>query len=155
MTRDEILEYFKDINYAYNDCTRHDTLKRMIDELQSPCTDAISRAEALSHAKTDWGNGHEQPFDYVEVDVIKQLLPVTPKQTFEGMTNGKVMKALFPKIEVKEFSGDGTIEVFGIDVCKFEGVLVSEEWWNAPYRGVSRIEASPTRQKGAMNESNY
>lgn len=39
MTREEILEYFKDINYAYNDCTRYDTLKRMIDELQEPCDD--------------------------------------------------------------------------------------------------------------------
>jgi hypothetical protein len=81
MTKEEILEYFKDINHAYNDCTRYDTLKRMIDELQEPCADAISRAEVLSHAKTEWGNGHEQPFDYVEVDVIKNLPPVTPQYT--------------------------------------------------------------------------
>lgn len=39
MTREEILEYFKGINYAYNDCTRYDTLKRMIDELQELCND--------------------------------------------------------------------------------------------------------------------
>ena len=48
MTRDEILEYFKDINHAYNDCTRYDTLKRMLDELQEPCADAISRQAALN-----------------------------------------------------------------------------------------------------------
>lgn len=36
--KEEILEYFKDINHAYNDCTRYDTLKRMIDELQEPKT---------------------------------------------------------------------------------------------------------------------
>lgn len=47
---------------------------------QEPCGDAISRAEVLSHAKKDMGNGHEQPFDYVEVDVIKQLPPVTPAE---------------------------------------------------------------------------
>lgn len=47
MTKNEILEYFKDINHAYNDCTRYDTLKRMLDELQEPCTDAISREDAL------------------------------------------------------------------------------------------------------------
>ena len=55
------------------------TLNKIMDWLeQEPCDDAISRAEVLSHAKTDRGNGHEQPFDYVEVDVIKQLPPVTP-----------------------------------------------------------------------------
>jgi len=32
--KEEILEYFKDINFAYNDCTRFDTLKRMIGELE-------------------------------------------------------------------------------------------------------------------------
>ena len=32
--KEEILEYFKDINFAYNDCTRYDTLKRMLDELE-------------------------------------------------------------------------------------------------------------------------
>lgn len=33
MTKQEILEYFKDINEAYNDSSRHDSLKRMLDEL--------------------------------------------------------------------------------------------------------------------------
>lgn len=47
MTREVILDYFKDINHMYNDCTRYDTLKRMLDELQEPCTDAISRKDAL------------------------------------------------------------------------------------------------------------
>ena len=27
MIKQDILEYFKDINHAYNDCTRYDTLK--------------------------------------------------------------------------------------------------------------------------------
>ena len=33
MTTEEILKTFKDINYAYNNCTKYDTLKRMLDEL--------------------------------------------------------------------------------------------------------------------------
>lgn len=33
MTKQEILDYFKDINEAYNDCTRFDSLSRMLDEL--------------------------------------------------------------------------------------------------------------------------
>lgn len=33
MTKQGILDHFKDINEAYNDCTRFDSLSRMIDEL--------------------------------------------------------------------------------------------------------------------------
>lgn len=33
MTREEILQAFDDINFVYNDCTRYDTLKRMLGEL--------------------------------------------------------------------------------------------------------------------------
>ena len=34
MTKEEILQTFSDINYAYNDSTKYDTLKRMLDELE-------------------------------------------------------------------------------------------------------------------------
>ena len=34
MTTEEILEEFKDINHAYNNCTKYDTLKRMLEELE-------------------------------------------------------------------------------------------------------------------------
>ena len=33
MTREEILQAFDDINFVYNDCTKYDTLKRMLEEL--------------------------------------------------------------------------------------------------------------------------
>lgn len=33
MTKEQILEYFKDINVTYNECTRYDDLSKMIDEL--------------------------------------------------------------------------------------------------------------------------
>lgn len=33
MKREEILQAFDDINFVYNDCTRYDTLKRMLEEL--------------------------------------------------------------------------------------------------------------------------
>ena len=32
--KEKILEYFKDVNLMYNDCTRFDTLKKMLDELE-------------------------------------------------------------------------------------------------------------------------
>ena len=33
MTKQEILDYFKDINYVYNDCGKMDSLSYMLDEL--------------------------------------------------------------------------------------------------------------------------
>ena len=33
MTKEEILDYFKDINGAYNNCNMHDDLSCMLDEL--------------------------------------------------------------------------------------------------------------------------
>ena len=47
MTKEEILQTFSDINYAYNDSTKYDTLKRMLDELTEPCRDCISRKALL------------------------------------------------------------------------------------------------------------
>lgn len=38
MTREEILQEFSDINKVYNNCTKYDTLKRMLDELTEPKT---------------------------------------------------------------------------------------------------------------------
>lgn len=133
MTREEILDYFKDINAMYNDCTKYDTLKRMLDELQDPYEDAKKYFDTIYSISQTYDLSYGFVKDEIE-EIMKRCKGLR-KQTFEGMTNGEVMKALFPKIEVKEFSGDGTIEVFGIDVCKFEGVLMSEEWWNAPYKG--------------------
>lgn len=33
MTKQEILDYFKDINFMYNDSSKMDTLSKMLDEL--------------------------------------------------------------------------------------------------------------------------
>ena len=34
MTKEEILRTFADINYAYNNCSKYDTLNRMLDEFE-------------------------------------------------------------------------------------------------------------------------
>lgn len=41
----EILEYFKDINFVYNDCMRFDTLKRMLDELVQEVQEGMKDGE--------------------------------------------------------------------------------------------------------------
>lgn len=48
MTKEEILQTFSDINYAYNNCTKYDTLKRMLDELTEPCGDCISDMDDIA-----------------------------------------------------------------------------------------------------------
>lgn len=54
--KEEILEYFKDINLAYNDCTRFDTLKRMLGELeQEPKT-----GHWIEHEKGYWSQVNEK-----------------------------------------------------------------------------------------------
>ena len=81
MTRDEILEYFKDINHAYNDCTRYDTLKRMLDELQEPCDDAISR-QAVAEVLLKYAHSAEgKAFAEFLISQINDLPPVTPQYT--------------------------------------------------------------------------
>lgn len=60
-TKEQILECFKDIDHAYNDCTRYDTLKCMLDELQKPCEpvenpdqlDCISRQAVIDALCSD------------------------------------------------------------------------------------------------------
>lgn len=97
MTRDEILEYFKDVNHAYNDCTRYDTLKRMLDELQEPCTDAISRQATIDAIQTLIDNilhhfevtlGVEKRRYNECLQIIRELPSVKP-EPYKEDNNGK------------------------------------------------------------------
>jgi hypothetical protein len=82
MTKNEILEYFKDINHAYNDCTRYDTLKSMINELQELCGDAISRQAVLDMLEDINAETEGVGFYYKHyVEYIKKLPPVKPNYT--------------------------------------------------------------------------
>ena len=74
MTKQDILEYFKDINAMYNECTRYDNLSRMLDELQEPCEDRISRDAVL-----DLVEDYDLSMGQV-VKGIHALSPVTPAE---------------------------------------------------------------------------
>jgi len=71
---------------------------------------------------------------------IDELPPVTPKQTFEGMTNGEVIKALFP--DIGDYVKCGNILRFEPQNSKFI-IAFGDDWWNAPYK------ASPTGAEGS------
>lgn len=55
MTKAEILEYFEDINFAYNDCSRYDSLSNMLDELEQEhykdCEEAIKMLKEMQKAR--------------------------------------------------------------------------------------------------------
>lgn len=115
MTKEKILDYFKDINVAYNECTRYDDLKRMLDELQEPCEDAISRQAVLDLIDADWKyEGLEEP--------INSLPSVNPKQSWipvneslPDVGNG-ACKCL---VAIKTTSRDYPCETF---VAYFDGI---------------------------------
>lgn len=85
--------------------------------------DLISRAW-LKEAIHNFFNGltHE-----VTEEDIQRYIDVAPS-AFEGMTNGEVIKALFPQIEPR-VSGS-TVEISN---DKFY-ILASKEFWNSPYQ---------------------
>ena len=64
---------------------------------------------------------------------------------FEGMTNGEVIKALFPtKEEVRTigyYKGNGNDwyvpTATAIQIDSKHSVIIPIEWWNRPYKGVS------------------
>ena len=89
MTKNEILEYFKDINHVYNDCTRYDTLKRMLDELQGPCDDAISRQEVLNCFKKWEPYLKGDSWSYSFGKELSELPPVTPAEKVGQWIDGK------------------------------------------------------------------
>lgn len=86
--------------------------------------DLISR-EAVDNAIYDYCHSCD-----VNESQIENYLCELPS-AFEGMTNGEVIQALFPK-SVTSIEEDDWV-ITNIDGCS-EFTL---EWWNAPYKGVS------------------
>ena len=72
MSKENILEYFKDINHAYNDCTKYDTLKRMLDELQDPLTDATKYFNTIYELSQTLGVS----YDFID-EKIKETVMAT------------------------------------------------------------------------------
>jgi len=75
MTKQDILDYFKDINHAYNDCTKYDTLKRMLDELQDPLADATKYFNSINELSETLGVS----YDFID-EKIKAIIPVLSLQ---------------------------------------------------------------------------
>lgn len=55
----DILNYFKDIDSYYNDCTRYDTLKRMLEDIVAETKEDAERKKGkwIEHNPHKWGLG--------------------------------------------------------------------------------------------------
>ena len=83
MTKEEILEYFKDINHAYNESTRLDVLSRMLDELMQSNSDedCISRKDAEMCLTADITGMTIEEYISMVGDRLKGLPSVQPSYT--------------------------------------------------------------------------
>ena len=151
MTKDEILEYFKDVNHAHNDCTRYDTLKRMLDELQEPCEDAISRQAVIDAIffeplyKLGMKKRYAEEAVPAIFEKIKALPPVTPQYTdaeiqkMQDLESAEIQKAY--EIGKEEGSiGADVLDKIKADLW-MEGVNMTDEYQGVwvRYRDIERI----------------
>jgi hypothetical protein len=92
----------------------------------------MTREEALSKVKgylTDL-----LPIE--EYDEAEEILKVLGQEIPEGATNGDMIKALFPDIDIDaSVSGcddcDDVVDVYNLGIyCQ----TFDTEWWNAPYK---------------------
>ena len=80
MTKQDILDYFNDINQVYNDCTRLDSLSNMIDEMLETALGKenkyVEYPKADSH-KAYWDNiGRDRDF-VMDEDAKQASIPYT------------------------------------------------------------------------------
>ena len=86
MSKDEILNYFSDINYAYNDSTRLDTLSRMLDELVEQAASPWHRVEEELPNDGEWAiftNGKVVTVERFKVDAYNHFFPASQWFNFE------------------------------------------------------------------------
>ena len=118
MTREEILDYFKDINFMYNNPSMFDTLKHMLDELTEPCEDAVSR-EAVRKAFRDWiadehNWGYEIRNDDVD-NILSDLPSVTPERQKGEWIDQKCFDEWY--CPTGKCSICGKEHIFGLNFC--------------------------------------
>lgn len=93
--------------------------------------DLISREEVR---RLIWRNndnyGYSDRFHEFTEEVLNNL-----PSAFEGMTNGEVLKALFPNMKVHEYTEKVVLQGIGQDFQVWGDAWYA--WWNSPYKGVS------------------
>ena len=121
--RDAAIEQLKELGYSFgekirtsDDCVSREAVLETIEDCNK---------SGLTGIFCSYNDG-ERFKEY-----IKKLPPVTP--TFpKGATNGDMIKAMFPKIEIYT---DVINEIVDVEICEDSSELrCSIDWWNAPYK---------------------
>lgn len=60
------------------------------------------------------------------------ILTVNIPKRKQEVTNGDVIKAIFPNIDIEQI--EDIIDVYGMSKCR---VTYDTDWWNAPYKAES------------------
>lgn len=77
MSKAEILERFNDINFAYNNCTMHDSLSYVLDEFEQEIRNKtidefVNRLE--KHQQENWVDNLEYGITWSDIEeIIKQM----------------------------------------------------------------------------------
>lgn len=68
--------------------------------------------------------------------VIDIAIKALKQQSFEGKTNGDVIKAMFPNVRILDMSEVGVVQLVweGVDVFLGESRNFNCDWYNAPYK---------------------
>ena len=149
MTKEQAIEKAKeryseiwdcDINHPKYEDTVGEIVTGVIRLIVQPTSDdCVSREEALM-ALTGENLNTKSALELIALfnKRIQSLPPVTP--TFpKGATNGDIIKAMFPNIEVNEIETNtgGYIDVKYLDTIReCDSMAFLRGWWNAPYKGV-------------------
>lgn len=76
MSKAEILEYFNDINYAYNNSGKHDSLSNMLDEFKQKTRNkaidefAEKLKDSLAHNYRHFLNVDTDGFEWITTDAV-------------------------------------------------------------------------------------
>lgn len=69
-------------------------------------------------------------------EIVKQALRILRGDEViiipEGATNGDMINAMFPNIEIEQI--EDIIDVYGMSKCR---VTYDTDWWNKPYKSES------------------
>ena len=119
MTNEEILQTFSDINHAYNNSTKYDTLKRMLDELTEPCGDCISRKALLEEIEKGIKAGNYQE-GYEEYPHVNDMDDIIECIKYADSVQPKPKTDVLDKIraEIIKYEGDCRLSVDEYPSCK-------------------------------------
>lgn len=95
----------------------------------------MTREDAIAKLKNFADHCYPNEEFLMAIKALEQEPSTTPKQRmcFDGMTNGEVIKTLFPSCKTRSENTPTSFMEFTLDGVV--GSAIEKSWWNAPYEG--------------------